>query len=147
MRSAPACARRFCACGYPEPMTSQPVLFVQGAGDKDGPLGSGHLMGWLGRELGPGYEVIGPAMPGADDPHYRPWRAEIKRRLKAMSAPAILVGHSFGGSVLLKYLAEGPPTAQVRGLFLVSTPFWPPEFEDFALPPDFASRLPSMPVF
>jgi pimeloyl-ACP methyl ester carboxylesterase len=38
----------------------------------------------------------------------------------------IFVGHSFGGSVLLKYLAEGSYRKPVRGLVLVSVPNWAP---------------------
>jgi serine hydrolase len=52
--------------------------------------------------------------------------------------------------VLLKYLAEGPPPRSIAGLFLVSVPWWGPEgwaYDEYALPTDFASRLPAMPTF
>lgn len=52
-----------------------------------------------------------------------------------------LVGHSFGASVILEYLCEAVPRPSLSGLFLVATPFWGPDFPDFALPPDFAARL------
>jgi predicted alpha/beta hydrolase family esterase len=51
------------------------------------------------------------------------------------------VGHSFGASVLLKYLSEVAPLPSLAGLFLIATPFWGPDFADFALPPDFGDRL------
>jgi predicted alpha/beta hydrolase family esterase len=51
------------------------------------------------------------------------------------------VGHSFGASVLLKYLAETVRCRALAGLFLVATPFWGSEFPEFALPPDFGARL------
>jgi uncharacterized protein len=43
--------------------------------------------------------------------------------------------------VLLKYLAEALCRPALAGLFLVATPFWGPDFPDFALPPDFGARL------
>ena len=49
----------------------------------------------------------------------------------------IFVGHSFGGSVLLKYLAEGTYRKHVKGLFLVSVPNWAPNgwaYDEFAAP-------------
>jgi predicted alpha/beta hydrolase family esterase len=53
----------------------------------------------------------------------------------------VLVGHSFGASVLLKYLAETVRRPGLAGLFLVATPFWGSDFPEFALPPDFGARL------
>jgi serine hydrolase len=43
--------------------------------------------------------------------------------------------------VLLKYLAETVRRPALAGLFLVATPFWGPDFPEFALPPDFGERL------
>ena len=60
--------------------------------------------------------------------------------------PAI-VGHSFGGSVLLKYLAEGRYQEPIIGLFLVSTPFWGSDFPDFALPDGWAAAVWDIPTF
>jgi predicted alpha/beta hydrolase family esterase len=62
----------------------------------------------------------------------------------------IFVGHSLGGSVLLKYLAEGSYRKPVRGLFLVSVPNWGPEgwaYDEFAVPQDIGSRLPESTIF
>jgi predicted alpha/beta hydrolase family esterase len=43
--------------------------------------------------------------------------------------------------VLLKYLAETVRRPALAGLFLIATPFWGPDFLEFALPPDFGARL------
>jgi predicted alpha/beta hydrolase family esterase len=51
------------------------------------------------------------------------------------------VGHSFGASVLLKYLSETVRRPAFTGLFLIATPFWEPDFPEFALAPDFGKRL------
>jgi predicted alpha/beta hydrolase family esterase len=131
-------------------LSTQPVLFIQGAGGMHQPEGSGRLAAYLARELGSGYRVIAPEMPDADNPHYEPWRDQIEQELKAVDEAVILVGHSFGGSVLLKYLTEGSYRQPVRGLFLVSVPNWGPDgwaYEDFAVPHDVGSRLPASKIF
>jgi predicted alpha/beta hydrolase family esterase len=58
----------------------------------------------------------------ANHPHYRPRRDLIEQELEAVDEPVILVGHSFGGSVLLKYLAEGSHQRPVRVCFLSRCP-------------------------
>jgi uncharacterized protein len=129
---------------------SQPVLFIQGAGSMHQPEGSGRFAASLAAELGPDYRLIAPEMPDADNPHYQPWRDRIERELEAIDGNVIFVGHSFGGSVLLTYLAEGSYRKPVRGLFLVSVPNWGPDgwaFAEFALPNDVGSRLPVSRIF
>jgi predicted alpha/beta hydrolase family esterase len=129
---------------------TQPVLFIQGAGSMHAPEGSGRLAAYLARELGTGYRVIAPEMPDADNPHYQPWRDRIDQQLETMDEEMILVGHSLGGSVLLKYLAEGSYRTPVRGLFLVSVPSWGPDgwaYDEYAAPPDVGSRLPPSRIF
>jgi uncharacterized protein len=71
-----------------------------------------------------------------------------------MEGMVYLVGHSLGGSVLLKYLAEAgmdrvlvptPASITIAGLFLLAVPFWgTPDWEvdAYALPEGFAARLP-----
>ncbi len=131
-------------------LEAQPVLFIQGAGDMHQPEGSGRLAAYLSRELGTGYRVIAPEMPDAENPHYQPWRDRIEQELEAIDQAVILVGHSFGGSVLLKYLAEGSYRQPVRGLFFVSVPNWGPDgwaYEEFAVPDDVGSRLSASKIF
>jgi len=127
------------------------VLFVQGAGDMHAPEGSGVLADYLQRELGSGFQVVAPEMPDASsDPNYDRWAAEIAAQLKRLDGPVLLVGHSLGGSVLLKYLASTSPRAAVSGLFLVSVPWWGPEgwaYDDYAVANGFASGLPNVPIF
>jgi uncharacterized protein len=79
-------------------------------------------------------------MPQPNDPQYRRWARRIATLVAGVTSP-VLVGHSFGASVLLKYLAEATPRPSLSGLFLVATPFWGPNFPEFALPPDFGVRL------
>jgi predicted alpha/beta hydrolase family esterase len=94
----------------------------------------------LGRALGPHYVVTAPRMPAPTKPRYQTWARRIGKLLAATANP-IVVGHSFGASVLLKYFAEVVPRPTVAGLFLVATPFWSSKFPEFALPADFSVRL------
>jgi uncharacterized protein len=129
---------------------TQPVLFIQGAGSMHDREGSGRLAAYLARELSTGYRVIAPEMPEADNPHYQSWRDRTEQELEAIDEEVILVGHSFGGSVLLKYLAEGSYRKPVRGLFLVSVPNWGPDgwaYDEYAAPNDVGSRLPPLRIF
>jgi uncharacterized protein len=131
-------------------VNSQPVLFIQGAGSMLAPQGSGRLAAHLAREVGTDYRVIAPEMPHADSPDYQSWRDRIELELAAIDDEVILVGHSFGGSVQLKYLAEGSNRKPVRGLFLVSVPDWGPDgwaYAEFAVPDDVGSRLPATRIF
>ena len=126
------------------------LLFVQGAGDMWHPEGSGHLARYLQRELAGDYLVSAPEMPDADNPHYRPWADRIAHELKGIEGDVFLVGHSFGGSVLLKHLAEDAPHYRVAALCLVSVPDWGPKawaIEEYAVPADLGSRLPSAPIY
>jgi len=129
----------------PEP-SQREVLFVQGAGDKDEPDGSGRLIAYLQNALGDGYAVLAPDMPeAATDPRYGPWAGRIEEELAVMGVRPILVGHSLGASVLLRWLAEGGYGRPVGGLFLVATPDWGPggwDYAEFAVPDGFAATLP-----
>ena len=127
-------------------MTDHTVLFIPGAGDPHHPQGSAHLAEYLTRELGDRFTVVAPEMPNFYDPDYQSWRDAIADLLPDLGDQPTLVGHSFGGSVLLKYLAEGTYQEPIAGLFLVSTPFWGPDFADFALPDDFARAVSDLPI-
>ena len=125
-------------------MKRRPLVFIQGAGDMRAPDGSGKLAAYLIAALGDEYHVIAPAMPEPDNPRYGPWRDRIEQELRGIDEPVVLVGHSFGGSVLVKYLGEGTVEPPVAALFLVAAPFWGPggwEYEEFELPAELASAL------
>ena len=64
-------------------------------------------------------------MPGTeDDPHYEPWRDRLEAELSDVGERPIVFGHSLGGSVALKYAAEGGLGGRVAGLVTVAAPFW-----------------------
>jgi predicted alpha/beta hydrolase family esterase len=114
------------------------------------PEGSGRLAAYLAHQLSPDRRVVAPEMPNADSPDYQSWRDRIAQELAAIDQDVIFVGHSFGGSVLLKYLAEGSYRRSVRGLFLVSVPNWGTDgwaYAEFAVPDDVGSKLPATEIF
>jgi predicted alpha/beta hydrolase family esterase len=127
-------------------MKRRVVLFIQGAGDKRDPEGSAGLIAYLEERLGSGYQVRAPDMPDPEHPKYEAWGRAIDEELARLDDDALLVGHSLGGSMLLKSLACRPASHRpVAGLFLVSTPFWGKSEDwmlEYALPDDFPSRLP-----
>lgn len=103
-----------------------------------------------GGALGPGYEVRYPEMPDDEAPDSL-WLDLVTKELAESPGPAILVGHSFGGLILLKHLALSKVRQRIAGLFLVAVPFWGGggwQFEGFTLPEDYADHLPKgTPVF
>ncbi|GHO57878.1 RBBP9/YdeN family alpha/beta hydrolase [Ktedonobacter robiniae] len=120
------------------------ILFIQGAGNQHKPLGSGKLVASLRQQLGSDYQVLAPDMPDPNHPRYLAWRDQIEQELGKLDADALLIGHSLGGSMLLKYLAEGTYQKPIAGLFLVAVPYWgKQDWElEYAVLDDFASRLP-----
>jgi uncharacterized protein len=129
-------------------MTDQ-VFFLHSAGAQEPHEGSSDLVAWLKEALGPKYDVLHPKMPNPEAPDYAPWKAKLKKDFVKLKGEVIFIGHSLGGSVLLKYLAEEPFANPIAGLFIVSAPFWGGDenwqYEPFTLSEDFAKRLPDIP--
>ena len=126
------------------------VLFVHGGGEgayeEDKKLAEN-----LRDVLGAAYDVRCPKMPNGDNPEYDAWKNQIAEELTDMDGETILVGHSLGASILLKYVSEEVVEKPVAGLFLVAPPYWGAEdweVGEYELRTDFASRLPKdLPVF
>lgn len=128
-------------------MGKRQVLFIQGAGNQREPEGSGALAAYLQQALGSDYDVLSPDMPDPDEPRYEAWKARIEKQLDALDDEPLLIGHSLGGSVLLKCLALGKHRRRVAGLFLVAAPYWGKDEDwqlEWALPDDVVSRLPQI---
>ena len=120
-----------------------PVLFIQGGGEgahNEDALLAASLQNTLGAE----YDVRYPQMPGESEPEKQTWEAQIAKELEAFDGKIVLVGHSVGGSVLLRYLSEERSEKPIAGLFLLAVPSWDEEnwsFDDLRLPPDLAAKL------
>ncbi len=124
------------------------VLFIHGAGEgafeEDG-----LLVASLHNALGPAYDVRYPKMPEEDSATYADWKALIERALATLDNQIILVGHSVGASVLLKYLSEEHLDKPIIALFLLATPYWSADefwtWDEARLPENVAARLSSIP--
>jgi predicted alpha/beta hydrolase family esterase len=84
-------------------------------------------------------------MPDEDRPEYEAWKDQIAKELAGLDSEVILVGHSLGASILVKYLSEEKVERPVAGIFLVAPPYWGAEdweVGEYALREDFAWRLP-----
>jgi predicted alpha/beta hydrolase family esterase len=128
-----------------------PVLIVQGGGARVHDEWDNKLVESLERELGSDYTVVYPRMPYEASPTYAAWAAAITRELARLDDGAILVGHSVGGTILIRLLADNPPELTLSGIFLIAPPFvgkggWPSE--DIEPLSDLGARLPAKtPIF
>jgi uncharacterized protein len=112
------------------------------------------LVASLRNALGDTYEIRYPKMPRESDADYRRWKPQIGKELAAAKGKLIVVGHSLGGSFLLKYLCEERIETPIAGIFLIATAYWGGDgwlyegYEAVALPDDFPSKLPKgTPIF
>lgn len=99
------------------------VLFIQGAGTET-IAQEEPMVHALHQQLGPDFHIRHPVMPDADEPAYALWKGAIEKEIGAVAGPLILLGHSLGGSVLLKYFSETPVSENIAGLILFGMPFW-----------------------
>jgi uncharacterized protein len=118
------------------------ILFIHGAGGYEE---DEKLVESLAHELGPDYNICYPAMPDENSPKYEAWKEQISKEISTMNGDVILVGHSFGASLLLKYLSQEKVEEPITALFLIASPYWGSEdweVEEYALEENFATRLP-----
>jgi predicted alpha/beta hydrolase family esterase len=121
------------------------LLFVQGGGKGTHDEWDNKLVESLQQELGQDYEIHYPRMPSEDGPSYTTWKATLERVFGTLQDGAILVGHSVGGAILVKVLAEQSSTREFGAIFLIAAPFvgeggW--SVDDLQFPPDLGARLP-----
>ncbi|WP_246366947.1 alpha/beta hydrolase [Paraliobacillus salinarum] len=87
-------------------------------------------------------------MPVPENPNYAQWKDILKEELSNLDDNSILIGHSLGGSVLLKYLSEENCEPSISSLFIMGAPYWGLDEDwpskEFQLSDDFASRLPEI---
>ena len=126
------------------------VVFIQGGGD-DGYEADKVLVASLRKALGNGYDVHYPELDSDESASDFGWPQQIGRMISADSNESLLVGHSLGASMILKYLSENAVSKKIAGIFLLATPFWDGS-EDWQkglkLQKDFSDRLPpEIPIF
>ena len=129
-------------------MITKRIFFLHSAGPQGLHEGSSDLIAWLKETLGQDYQLVHPKMPKPDAPEYAQWKSNLEKELARLTGELILVGHSLGGFVLLKYLSEEPFDRPVAGLFLISAPFWKADKdwrgESFSLARNFPEKLPPL---
>ena len=126
------------------------VLFIQGGGGDEDYQADAKLVASLQEVLGSAYTVHYPLLPNESSPDFGR-RKQIDKEISLVKGEIILVGHSLGASMLLKYLSENEVKKKVAGIFLISTPFWSGQ-EDWKqglkLHEDFPDKLPkNVPIF
>ena len=78
---------------------------------------------WLREDLGEGYEVILPIMPNKTNARFEEWKLWMDKIVPFLNDDVIFVGHSMGGSFLVKYLSENKFPKKIKAVFLVSAMF------------------------
>ncbi|MBK9150827.1 MAG: alpha/beta hydrolase [Saprospiraceae bacterium] len=126
------------------------ILFIQGGGEGGYEVDK-ELVASLQTALGSGYEINYPEIESDESAPDFGWCQQIGKYFSETKSAVILVGHSFGASMILKFLSENPVNKKIEGIFLVATPFWDGN-EDWQsglkLQENFADRLPvEVPVF
>lgn len=128
---------------------AQQVLFIHSAGPQGKHQGSSGLLEYLENELGSAFQVIAPQMPAPEDPKYTQWKKLLNEEIAGLDDGTILVGHSLGGSVLLKFLSEVELENTFAKVITIAAPFWGIndewQLEDFALAENFVSRSSVLP--
>ncbi|WP_260412295.1 alpha/beta hydrolase [Alkalihalobacillus sp. TS-13] len=121
------------------------VLFIHSAGVQGLHQGSNDLIGYLKEMLGDEYNLLIPKMPNPENPEYTLWKGQLNVVFAELEGEIILIGHSLGGSVLLKYLSEKALKQSISGLFMIASPFWGKDddwqVEEYLLPDNFASNF------
>jgi uncharacterized protein len=124
------------------------ILFIHGGGGEGAYKEDGLLVASLQNALGAAFEVYYPKMPLEESAGYADWKAQIATELSALDDQIILVAHSVGGSILLKYLSEEQVEKPIAGLFLLAVPYFGGDenwnYPDMNLPQDFATKLPAI---
>jgi len=124
------------------------ILFAHSGGAQDGPgKGSYDLVVYLRKSLGEQYNILYPLIEDPEAPTYEMWAELFKTQFDALTEPVVLIGHSLGGSMLVKYLSEESSEIKISGLFLIAIPQWTPNGWDvasFALSKNFEATLPPL---
>ena len=72
---------------------------------------------------------------------------ELQSALPVGGHKVALIGHSLGGSVIVKYLSEGLCQVPIAGLFLVGAPYWGTRgwaMDEFMFERGFQAKLPDI---
>ena len=105
-------------------MSKQTIIYIHGAGTQEPDSESELLCNEFEREFGDTYLFHAPQMPDPNNPDYQTWMEVLDACIHKSDGPLILIGHSLGGSVILKYLSENIVETEVQQVLLLAAPFW-----------------------
>ena len=126
-------------------MEAKQVLFIQGGGD-GGYEADEALVASLRENLGKEYQLNYPKILSDETSSDFGWTKQIGEHIDSINQGFILVGHSFGSSMILKYLSENSVNKTIKGIFLIATPFWEGNEEwqkGLKLKDNFADKIPA----
>lgn len=126
-------------------MEVKQVLFIQGGGD-NGYEADEALVASLRESLGKEYQIDYPKIQSDETSSDFGWTKQIGDNIDRINQNFILVGHSFGSSMILKYISENSVNKKIEGIFLIATPFWDGNEEwqkSLKLKDNFADKLPA----
>jgi len=126
------------------------ILFIHGGG-YGGYEADKELVASLQKLVGIEYHINYPEIVSDESVSDYGWSEQIGTKISYTKSEVILVGHSFGASMILKYLSENYVKKTIKGIFLIAAPFWDGN-EDWQaglkLQEDFACKLPDeVPIF
>jgi predicted alpha/beta hydrolase family esterase len=126
------------------------ILFIQGGAGEEDHAADAKLVVSLKNALGETYVVHYPLLPEEPEPDFGRLK-QIGKEISLIKGDIILIGHSLGASMLLKYLSESSSQKNITGIFLIATPYWSGD-EDWKqglkLHQDFAGNIPKeIPIF
>lgn len=126
------------------------VIFIQGGGGEEARAADAKLVASLQKALGITYVVRYPLLLDESTPDFGRSK-QIAKEFSLSKGDVIIVGHSLGASMLLKYLSENKVKKKIAGIFLISTPYWSGDEEwkvGLKLRENFANKLPKdVPLF
>jgi predicted alpha/beta hydrolase family esterase len=126
------------------------VLFIQGGGGTEDHETDAKLVTSLREALGETYTVHYPLLSNEPSPDFGRTK-QIGTAISLIKEGIIVVGHSLGASMVLKYFSENEVKKMIEGIFLISTPFWSGDEEweqGLKLHDNFPDKLPKdVPVF
>lgn len=123
------------------------ILFAHSAGPQYGKgKGSYDLVKYLRSALAGEFDILFPLIEKPGAPSYDKFKKMFAAAFATIDEPVILIGHSLGGSTLLKYLSEERPGITPAALFLISTPHWKSNMKEFELKAGFQASLKDIPA-
>lgn len=122
---------------------SYEILFIQGAGDVT-TQEEQVIVDGLKAKLGDDFSILLPPIKDADNPTYSAWADALITNLNGLSGKVILLGHSFGASVILKHFSREPVPDKVAGMILFGVPYWKDQnwdVSEYAIEDEFKDNL------